>query len=90
MAKDIIIGIDPSLNSTGICVKNDQKYKYYNITTKKTKKMEEFSSNYINLCFVDKPNMTNLPYSEKEYQQNLQTIREKVGLIVENIKQKDK
>lgn len=29
-------------------------------------------------------------YSEKEYQQNLQTIREKVGLIVENIKQKDK
>ena len=82
MAKDIIIGIDPSLNSTGICVKNDQKYKYYNITTKKTKKMEEFSSNYINLCFVDKPNMTDLSYSEKEYQKS-----HNIYHILEHIKQ---
>lgn len=37
------IGIDPSLNSTGVCVNIDGKqFKYWIITSKMTKKMKEF------------------------------------------------
>ena len=43
----IYIGIDPSLNSTGICINVDGKCKYYIITSKMTKKMKDFKNEYI-------------------------------------------
>jgi len=43
----VYIGIDPSLNSTGICVNVDGKCKYYIITSKMTKKMSAFKNDYI-------------------------------------------
>lgn len=50
----ISIGIDPSLNSTGICVNKNGKCKYYIITSKYTKKMQSFSSKHIEYIFYDK------------------------------------
>lgn len=43
----IYIGIDPSLNSTGICINVDGNCKYYIITSKMTKKMKNFKNEYI-------------------------------------------
>ena len=43
----VYIGIDPSLNSTGICVNVDGKCKYYIITSKMTKKMSAFKNDYV-------------------------------------------
>ena len=43
----IYIGIDPSLNSTGICINVDGNCKYYIITSKMTKKMKDFKNEYI-------------------------------------------
>ena len=50
----VSIGIDPSLNSTGICINNDGKCKYFIITSKMTKKMKEFSNDYIKYLPFDK------------------------------------
>ena len=56
--KTTIIGIDPSINSTGICVNKNNKNVYYNIVSKRTKKLEKFSSKninkYINILFYEK------------------------------------
>lgn len=62
-----IIGIDPSINSTGVCVNEDGKYTYYIICSKMTKKMEQFSNPYIRLISYDKTNYQDLEYSEKEF-----------------------
>ena len=48
------IGIDPSLNSTGICVNKDGKCTYYIISSKCTKKMQEFNSKVIKYIFYEK------------------------------------
>jgi Holliday junction resolvasome RuvABC endonuclease subunit len=62
----VSIGIDPSLNSTGICINNDGKCKYFIITSKMTKKMKAFSHSHITYLPYDKPDHTRLEYSEKE------------------------
>lgn len=63
----IIIGIDPSLNSTGICVnKNGKSYTYYNINAKPTKKLQNFESNFIKIIFIEKNSTKDLNYSDKE------------------------
>ena len=48
----VSIGIDPSLNSTGICINNDGKCKYFIITSKMTKKMKKFSNDYIKVFTI--------------------------------------
>ena len=50
----IYIGIDPSLNSTGVCINDNGKYKYYIITSKSTKKIREFSSKYVKYLIYEK------------------------------------
>ena len=50
----ITIGIDPSLNSTGVCVNCDGKCKYYIISSKMTKKMKQFHSDFITYLPYDK------------------------------------
>ena len=64
--KTVVIGIDPSINSTGICVNKDNKNIYYNIVSKHTKKLEKFSSKYVNILFYDKNTDKSLNYNEKE------------------------
>lgn len=72
--KTTIIGIDPSINSTGICVNKNNKNVYYNIVSKRTKKLEKFNSKYINkyikkyinILFYEKNTDKSLNYSEKE------------------------
>lgn len=64
--KTTIIGIDPSINSTGICVNKNNKNVYYNIVSKRTKKLEKFNSKYINILFYEKNADKTLNYNEKE------------------------
>lgn len=61
----IYIGIDPSINSTGVCVGGVCNH-YYIITSKMTKKMKAFSHPHITYLPYNKPDHTNLEYSEKE------------------------
>ena len=57
----ISIGIDPSLNSTGICVNVNGKCKYYIIPSKMTKKMSSFKNEYIQY----------IPYTKKDTNKKL-------------------
>ena len=57
----VTIGIDPSLNSTGVCVNVDGKCKYYIITSKMTKKMNAFVNDYIHY----------LPYTKEDTNKKL-------------------
>ena len=66
LTKTTIIGIDPSINSTGICVNKNNKNVYYNIVSKRTKKLEKFISKYINILFYEKNTDKSLNYNEKE------------------------
>ena len=66
LTKTTIIGIDPSINSTGICVNKNNKNVYYNIVSKHTKKLEKFNSKYINILFYEKNTDKSLNYNEKE------------------------
>lgn len=63
-----IIGIDPSINCTGICiydtVSNDNIY--YMISSKETRKMKQFSNSHIYILTYSKSDVKKLPYSEKE------------------------
>ena len=68
MNKKLIIGIDPSINSTGICVRNPNtgESKYYIITSKMTKKMKLFDNQYIMFLPYDKQDVKDEDYSKKE------------------------
>lgn len=65
----IVIGVDPSINCTGICVwdTNNNNYEYYMIPSKCTKKMKSFKHKYINITPYDKIDTKGLEYSSKEY-----------------------
>lgn len=68
MSKTIRIGIDPSINCTGVCVWNTSgnTHSYFMIPSKMTKKMKEFKSDYICLVPYDKIVSDSQDYSEKE------------------------
>ena len=60
-----VIGIDPSINSTGVCVHfDDDTYIYYIISSKMTKKMEKFKHDCVKFLPYDKINYTDLEYSD--------------------------
>lgn len=64
----INIGIDPSINSTGVCIwdEDKNKHKYYLIPSKMTKKMKEFDNKYIKLIPYEKRDTKLKDYSDKE------------------------
>lgn len=64
----INIGIDPSINSTGVCIWDDNKdtHKYYLISSKMTKKMQEFDNKYVKLISYEKRDVKQKDYSVKE------------------------
>lgn len=59
------IGLDLSINSTGVCINNNGKYKYIIICSKLTKKMQQFDNKYIKLIEYNKQPVEG-EYSEKE------------------------
>lgn len=60
------IGIDPSINSTGVCIRKDKKCEYYIVTSKMTKKMSSFSHPHVHLIKYEKFDTKGLEYSKKE------------------------
>ena len=82
----VSIGIDPSLNSTGICINNDGKCKYFIITSKMTKKMKEFSNDYIKYLPFDKQDTNKKlnTYAEVEFNKanNIYCICEHIREII--------
>ena len=49
-----ILGIDQSINSTGICLKDGDDYRYWLIPSKMTRSMEKFSNRYISVIPYNK------------------------------------
>lgn len=83
----MIIGIDPSINNTGVCVwdnRND-RHIYYLISSKITKKMSELNNQYINLISYDKKDSKDKEYSIKEEIKfdNIYNISKNIGLLLD-------
>ena len=64
----IKIGIDPSINCTGICIWDTEEntHSYYMIPSKMTKKMKEFNNKYVNIFPYEKTQTDSSDYSTKE------------------------
>lgn len=64
----IRIGIDPSINSTGVCINDttSNTITYYIIASKMTKKMKDFKHKYVIIKPYNKQDSKNDQYSEKE------------------------
>ena len=84
----VVIGIDPSLNSTGICILKNNKCVYYNIVSKHTKKLDNLNSKYINVLFYEKNTSKELTYSEKELEKskNIYNICNYIEQIIKKYK----
>ena len=61
-----VIGIDPSINSTGICINLNDSYIYYLVTSKMTKKMMQFKHDKVEILRYDKQDTKDREYSDKE------------------------
>lgn len=82
----ILMGIDPSINSTGVCICDNSETLYYNIVPKLTKKMFNNKNPYINFIKYEKYDTKGLTYSEKE---NIKTINiYNIGLQIETLIEK--
>ena len=85
----IRIGIDPSLQSTGVCVYDDETNinTYYIISSKMTSKMKAFKSDYIIYRPYIKIPTSDLDYSEKESikTQNVKAIVDNLNRILNDI-----
>ena len=84
-----IIGIDPSINSTGVCINKDGNYTYYIITSYMTKKMKAFSHPNIHFLPYDKQApSSDSDSSTKEYTKtiNIYTICNHLSNILEQYK----
>mgnify|MGYP002509017207 CR=1 FL=1 len=64
----VIMGIDPSINCTGICVHDTITGNniYYMVVGKSTKKMQNFSNDFVHILDYHKQNTTNDDYPVKE------------------------
>lgn len=84
----IILGIDPSINCTGICVYDTltNAHIYYMITSKCTKKMKDFSNDYVHIVEYSKRESNKGEYHTKEYNksQNIYDICIIIRDIIQN------
>lgn len=73
----IIMGIDPSINCTGICIYDTvtNNHTYYMIVSKTTKKMRDFKHEYIHIFDYGKRETNKGEYHDKEYNKS-QNIRD--------------
>lgn len=65
----IIMGIDPSINCTGICIYDTvtNSHTYYMIVSKRTKKMKEFKHDTVHIREYSKRDSNSGEYHIKEY-----------------------
>ena len=86
----IKIGIDPSINCTGICVWDTDRdtHCYYMIPSKTTKKMDSFCHDFVHILPYIKRDIRNSEYSEKEKFKfdNIYNISNKIGIILDMFK----
>lgn len=68
-----IMGIDPSINCTGVCIYNDitNTHFYYMIAGKCTKKMKEFKNDHVQIIEYGKNNSQSKDYTVKEVDKTL-------------------
>lgn len=83
----MIVGIDPSINCTGVCVWDEEhdNHTYYMIPSKMTKKMQSFQHNHISLIPYPKVVPSINDYSVKEYVKfhNIYEICNRISNIVD-------
>ena len=83
----ITIGIDPSINCTGICVYNSvtMSHVYYMIVSKCTKKMREFNNEYVHIIEYGKFESNKGEYPLKEYNKayNIYNICKNINNIID-------
>ena len=79
----ITIGLDLSINSTGVCVYNDKtdEHNYFIITHKLTKKQKEFKHKYLKYILYEKE----APNKADEYREKERKKSSNIALIVEQI-----
>ena len=74
----VIIGIDPSINCTGVCIYDSltNNHTYYMIVSKRTKKMREFANDNVHIVEYNRQESNKGEYSEKEFNKsnNIYTI----------------
>jgi Holliday junction resolvasome RuvABC endonuclease subunit len=84
----IYIGIDPSLNSTGVCVNDNGKCKYFIISSKMTKKMQNFKNDFIEFLPYNKEDTNKKlnDYAQVEYNKanNIYNVCTRIKEIVLN------
>lgn len=89
----VTIGIDPSINCTGICLysKSLNTNQYYLIPSKMTKKMDEFKHDCICILPYTKHGSRDDEYSEKEKNKTINTysICYRIRRIIEQIQEID-
>ena len=87
MSKTIRIGIDPSINCTGVCVWDidENTHQYFMIPSKMTKKMKEFSNHYVHLVPYNKQQTDSPDYSIKEQTKfdNIYNICKNINNIID-------
>ena len=69
----ITMGIDPSINCTGVCIYDDvnEIHYYYMIVAKMNKKMQQFNNEYINIISYNKLDYSKDDYSTKEFKKSV-------------------
>lgn len=84
----IVIGIDPSINSTGVCIKKDDEILYYIIPSKMTKKMKLFNNKYIKILPYDKHDVSGQDYINKEVTKtyNIYNICKVIEILIKKYK----
>ena len=86
----MIIGIDPSINSTGVCIWDDAvaDNRYYIIPSKMTRKMQQFDNQWITLLPYIKQDTTKDTYTIKEHKKfcNLYEVCNRIGDILDKYK----
>lgn len=80
------MGIDPSINCTGICIydTNTGSTLYYMIVAKMNKKMQQFNNEYVKIISYDKEDYSKDDYSIKEYKKtkNIASICDKINSLI--------
>lgn len=82
----IIMGIDPSINCTGVCIYDTltESTLYYMIVAKMNKKMQQFNNEYVKIISYDKEEYSKDDYSTKEYKKtkNIASICDKIKSLI--------
>ena len=69
----VTMGIDPSINCTGVCVYDDVNdvHYYYMIVGKMNKKMQKFENEFVKIISYDKQEYSKDDYPTKEFKKSM-------------------